>query len=192
MSRSIGYSRCSTTHQDTDAQVTELRSAGCQEVFAEKVSSRAPLEKRPQLRRCLESLQEGDELVVSKLDRLGRSQVEVINRLSDLQTKGIYVRTLDGLINTRGLGKLAPLVIGLLTGLAEVERSLIQERTKESVEHRRKTGGNLGGRPKTSDKKERLVIRLREEGESYRSIRDQTGLSLATIQRIIRDVNLAA
>ncbi|UPM51372.1 recombinase family protein [Synechococcus sp. A10-1-5-1] len=188
MPRSIGYARCSTTHQDTNAQVTELRSAGCEEVFAEKVSSRAPLEKRPQLRRCLESLQEGDELVVSKLDRLGRSQVEVINRLSDLQTKGIYVRTLDGLINTRGLGKLAPLVIGLLTGLAEVERSLIQERTLESVEHRRRTGGNnLGGRPKTSDKKERLVVRLRDEGESYRSIRDQTGLSLATIQRILKD-----
>ena len=185
--RSIGYARCSTTHQDTAAQVADLKTAGCEEVFAEKVSSRAPLEKRPQLRRCLESLQEGDELVVSKLDRLGRSQVEVINRLSDLQTKGIYVRTLDGLINTRGLGKLAPLVIGLLTGLAEVERSLIQERTKESVEHRRRTGGNLGGRPKTSDKKERLVIRLREEGESYRSIRDQTGLSLATIQRILKD-----
>jgi DNA invertase Pin-like site-specific DNA recombinase len=184
---SIGYARCSTTHQDTEAQVAELRSAGCVEVFAEKVSSRAPLEKRPQLRRCLETLHEGDELVVSKLDRLGRSQVEVINRLSDLQTQGINVRTLDGLINTKGLGKLAPLVIGLLTGLAEVERSLIQERTKESVEHRRKTGGNLGGRPKTSDKKERLVIRLRDEGESYRSIRDQTGLSLATVQRILRD-----
>jgi DNA invertase Pin-like site-specific DNA recombinase len=103
--------------------------------------------------------------------------------LNDIQLQGVYVRTLDGLINTRGLGKLAPLVIGLLTGLAEVERSLIQERTKESVEHRRKTGGNLGGRPKTSDKKERLVVRLREEGESYRSIRDQTGLSLATVQR---------
>ena len=68
-----------------------------------------------------------------------------------------------------------------------MERSLIQERTRESVEHRRRTGGNLGGRPKTSDKKERLVIRLREEGESYRSIRDQTGLSLATVQRIIKD-----
>ena len=187
MSRSIGYARCSTTHQDTAIQTDELRGAGCVEVFAEKVSSRASLEKRHQLRQCLESLQKGDELVVSKLDRLGRSQVEVINRLSDLQIKGIYVRTLDGLINTRGLGKLAPLVIGLLTGLAEVERSLIQERTKESVEHRRKTGGNLGGRPKTSDKKERLVIRLRDEGESYRSIRDQTGLSLATIQRILKD-----
>ena len=95
------------------------------EVFAEKVSSRAPLEKRHQLRACLEMLREGDELVVSKLDRLGRSQVEVINRLADLQEKGIHIRTLDGLINTRGLGRLAPLVIGLLTGLAEVERSLI-------------------------------------------------------------------
>ena len=187
MPQSIGYARCSTTHQDTNAQVTELRSAGCQEVFAEKVSSRAPLEKRPQLLRCLETLDVGDELVVSKLDRLGRSQVEVINRLSDLQTKGIHVRTLDGLINTRGLGKLAPLVIGLLTGLAEVERSLIQERSRESVELRRRTGGNLGGRPKTAEKKERLVMRLREEGESYRSIRDQTGLSLATVQRIIKD-----
>ena len=184
---SIGYARCSTTHQDTAAQVAELRGAGCLEVFSEKVSSRAPLEKRPQLRRCLETLLEGDELVVSKLDRLGRSQVEVINRLSDLQTKGIYVRTLDGLINTRSFGKLAPVVIGLITGISEIERSLIQERTRESVEHRRRTGGNLGGRPKTSEKKEGLVVRLRREGESYRSIRDQTGISLATIQRILKE-----
>ena len=157
------------------------------EVFAEKVSSRAPLEKRHQLRACLKTLQRGDELVVSKLDRLGRSQVEVINRLADLQEKGIQIRTLDGLINNKGLGRLAPLVIGLLTGLAEVERSLIQERTKESVEHRRKTGGNLGGRPRTSEKKERLVLRLRSEGESYRSIRDQTGISVSTIQRILQN-----
>ena len=161
-------------------------------MFAEKVSSRAPLEKRHQLRACLEMLREGDELVFSKLERLGRSQVEVVNRLADLQEKGIHIRTLDGLINTRGLGKLAPLVIGLLMGLSEVERSLIQERTRESVEHRRKTGGNLGGRPRTSDKKERLVLRLRSEGESYRSIRDQTGISVSTIQRILHNQEVAS
>ena len=130
--------------------------------------------------------------MVSKLDRLGRSQVEVINRLADLQEKGIHIRTLDGLINTRGLGRLAPLVIGLLTGLAEVERSLIQERTRESVEHRRKTGGNLGGRPRISERKERLVLRLRGEGESYRSIRDQTGVSVSTIQRILQNQEVAS
>ena len=78
-----------------------------------------------------------------------------------------------------------------MRGLSEVERSLIQERTRESVEHRRQTGGNLGGRPKTSDKKQSLVLRLRKEGESYRSIREQTGLALATITRIVKEQEAA-
>ena len=90
------------------------------------------------------------------------------------------------------LGKFAPVLIGLLSGLAEVERSLIQERTRESVEYRRATGGNLGGRPKTSDKKEKLVLRLREEGDSLRTIRDQTGLAVATIRKIIDRNKVAA
>ena len=125
--------------------------------------------------------------MVSKLDRLGRTQVEVVNRLHQLQEQGIHVRTLDGLVNTKGLGKFAPVLIGLLSGLAEVERSLIQERTKESIAHRRATGGHLGGRPKTNEAKERLVLRLRDEGSSYRSIREQTGLALSTIRRIISE-----
>ena len=75
--------------------------------------------------------------MVTKLDRLGRTQVEVVSRLYDLQEQSIYVRTLDGLVNTKGLGKFAPILIGLLSGLAEVERSLIQERTIESIQYRR-------------------------------------------------------
>ena len=165
----------------------DLKAAGCEEVFFEKVSSTTTLDKRHQLRACLSTLREQDQLVVAKLDRLGRSQVEVINRLNELQQQGIHVKTLDGLIDTQALGKMAPLVVGLLTGLSEVERSLIQERTRESVEHRRKTGGNLGGRPKTNAKKESLVLRLRKEGESHRSIKDQTGLALATITRIVKE-----
>ena len=159
MGRKIGYARCSTTHQSTDSQVEELKATGCEEVFFEKVSSTTTIDKRYQLRACLAVLRKGDLLCVAKLDRLGRSQVEVINRLNDLHKAGIHVKTLDGLIDIHALGKMAPLVVGLLTGLAEVERSLIQERSRESVEHRRKTGGNLGGRPKTSSKKESLVIR---------------------------------
>ena len=190
MSRSIGYARCSTAHQDTDAQVTELRSAGCQEVFAEKVSSRAPLERRPQLRACLETLREGDELVVSKLDRLGRSQVEVINRLHELQEAGVHVRTLDGLINTAALGKMAPLVIGLLTGLAEVERELIRERTQESIEHRRITGGDLGGRRKSYKPEQvELAKLLADQGKSVREISRAVGLSKSVVGRILTDTH---
>ena len=185
-------SRVNTTHQNTDSQVDELKADGCEEVFFEKVSSTAPLEQRHQFRACLSVLRQGDLLYVSKLDRMGRTQLEVINRLNDLQQQGIHVRTLDGLIDTKALGKMAPLVVGLLTGLSEVERSLIQERSRESVEHRRKTGGDLGGRPKTSAKKESLVLRLREEGESYRSIKEQIGLALATITRIIKEQEVMA
>ena len=186
-SRSVGYARCSTTHQSTDAQVASLKEAGCAVVFAETISSKVKDKDRPQLQAVLNALVEGDELVVSKLDRLGRTQVEVVNRLHQLQEQGIHVRTLDGLVNTKGLGKFAPVLIGLLSGLAEVERSLIQERTRESIAHRRATGGHVGGRPKTNQAKERLVLRLRDEGSSYRSIREQTGLALSTIRRIISE-----
>jgi DNA invertase Pin-like site-specific DNA recombinase len=185
--RSIGYARVSTASQDEAAQVAALKAAGCCQVFSERVSTRVSDKDREQLQCCLQALQPGDELVISKLDRLGRTQVEVIVRLNDLQQQGIHVRTLDGLINTAALGKMAPLVVGLLTGLAEVERELIRERTLESIEHRRSTGGDLGGRRKSyTPQQAALVRRLRSEGESIRSVSKATGLSLATIDRIIK------
>ena len=147
MARIYGYARCSTNHQSTNNQVDQLKEAGCTKVFQEKISSRTPSDQRPQLQAVLSVLEEGDELCVTTLSRLGRTQVEVINRLHDLQTRGIHVRTLDNLINTKALGKMAPLVVGLLSGLNEVERELIRERSQESVEYRRRNGGNLGGRP---------------------------------------------
>ena len=185
MNKIIGYSRVSTGEQTTDSQVTALKEAGCEVVFEETISSRKAEKDRPQLQAALTALRSGDELVITKLDRLGRSQVEVVNRLHELQAQGINVRTLDGLVNTAGLGQFAPILIGLLSGLAEVERSIIKERTRESVEYRRQIGGNLGGRPKTPPKKEKLVLRLREEGESLRGIREQTGLAVATIRKIL-------
>ena len=74
--------------------------------------------------------------------------------------------------------------------MAELERSLIQERTLESIQHLREIGGNLGGLPKTNQAMERLVLRLREEGCSYRSIREQTGLALSTIRPIIAEAEV--
>ena len=187
MNKVIGYSRKSTSTQTNAPDVEALKQAGCEIVFEENVSTRKAEKDRPELMKCLASLRKGDTLKLTSLSRLGRTQREVINRLHELQAEEINVITLDGLINTEALGKFAPVLIGLLTGLNEVERELTQERTIASVEYRRKTGGNLGGRPKTSAKKEKLVLRLREEGESLRSIQDQTGVAVATIRRIIQD-----
>ena len=192
MGRVIGYARVSTSSQTTDPQVQALKASGCSRVFAEQVSSRTPENQRIQLQAALAVLEEGDELVLSKLDRIGRTMLEVVNRLHDLQSRGIHVRTLDGLLNTKGLGKMAPLVIGLLTGLAEVERSLIQERTQESVEHRRRTGGNLGGRPGLPVVKKNHIVKLRDEGHSLRQIVTLTGVSLAAVQKVCKEYQEAS
>lgn len=191
MGRMIGYARVSTASQTTAPQVEELKQAGCDRIFQEKVSSRVPEEKRIQLQAALAVLEKGDCFCISKLDRCGRTMVEVINRLHDLQSRGIYVRTLDGLLDTKALGKMAPLVIGLLTGLAEVERSMIVERTLESVEHRRRTGGDLGGRPGLEQVKKDNILKLREEGHSLRKIRTLTGVSLSAVQRTCKEAEVA-
>ena len=81
--------------------------------------------------------------------------------------------------------------MGLLTGLAEVERELIKERTVESIAHRKRTGGSLGGRPKTSQTRADLVLSLRASGDSYRVIREKTGIGLATIRRILVESEVA-
>ena len=185
MNKIIGYSRKSTQKQTNDPDIEALKQSGCEVVFSENVSTRKSEKERPELMKCLATLRKGDTLKLTSLSRLGRTQREVINRLHDLQAEGIFVVTLDGFVNTQAMGKFAPVLIGLLTGLNEVERELTQERTIQSVEYRRRTGGNLGGRPKTAPKKEKLVIRLREEGESLRGIREQTGLAVATIRKII-------
>lgn len=183
--RTVGYARVSTKAQSVEAQVAELNAAGAEVVFSERVSTRKAEGDRLQLQACLAELQPGDELLVVKLDRLGRTQREVIERLAKLQEQGIHVRTLDGLVNTKGMGKMAPLVIGLLTGLAEVERSLIRERTIASVEHRRATGGNLGGRPRSyTEEQAEQVRRLAGEGMSLAATARATGLTEATCRRL--------
>lgn len=189
--RRIGYGRCSTDLQTTDVQEQQLRDAGCDLVFVEKVSSRVPVHKREKLVAALETLRKGDTLVVSKLDRLGRTQVEVVNRINALTEEGIHLKTLDGLLDTASLGRMAPLLIGVMSGLAEVERSLIRERTLESVAYRRRMGGKLGGRPAVPQQKRELVLMLHNEGKNYREIAEALEISKSTAHKIVKEFTAA-
>ena len=185
--KKIGYARASsaTSKLGLESQVSQLKADGCNQIFSEVISTKVQDSDRPQLQSALASMEEDSELVLCKLDRGFRTQKETINVLHDLQEQKKHLRTLDGLIDTRGLGKFAPILLGLLSGLNQVERSMIAERKQKSLDYRRSIGASLGGRPKTNKAKEGLVMRLRNEGCSYRNIRDQTGLALATIRRII-------
>ncbi len=182
---SIGYARAPISLQSSDLQVLDLKRQGCTLVFQEAFGVDESETACPQLQAALKALSIGDELVVATIDCIGRSQVEVVTLVHTLQQRGVHIRTLDGFIDTRSLGDFARPIIGLFSAFIELERSFTCEKTNQVNYYRRGTGKNLGGRPKTNPAKEGLVIRLRNEGCSYRSIREQTGLALSTIRRII-------
>ena len=183
--RIYGYARTSSQQQrlSLEDQIQKLQESGCKTVFNERISSRKSASDRPQLQAVLTVLEKGDMLVLTRLDRLARTMQETISIMQDLQDRGVFVKTLDGLIDTEKMQMMAPLVVGLLAGLANVERNLIIERQKESVEYRRRTGGNLGGRPTLEKAKINNIIKLRREGNSLRKIVTLTGVSLSAVQR---------
>jgi DNA invertase Pin-like site-specific DNA recombinase len=143
----FGYARVSTAPADRQdqnlaLQLDDLKKAGCQKIFQEKVSS---AKIRPQLQKMLEVLREGDTIIVWKLDRLGRSLKELFTLINDFQAREIGFRSLnDAIDTTTAQGRL---VFNLFASLAEFERDMIRERTKAGLAAAR-ARGRIGGRPK--------------------------------------------
>ncbi len=182
--RSVGYARVGIDDVDAQLQVAELRAAGCKYVVQE-LSSREDGLPGIRLEEAVCSLAQADQLVVTKISRLGLKKIELLWFLRDLGRQGKHLKTLDGFLDTKLLEGFAVPMLGLFIGCSDLEQSLNKEQAMENLHVRRTNGGNMGGRPKTSEIKEALVLRLRDEGCSYRSIREQTGLALSTIRRII-------
>ena len=109
----IGYARCSTTKQDTAAQLDALAGANCDQVFSEYISGVAPYEQRVELQNAIAACSPGDVLVVASVTRLGRSMEDCVARVAELLDQDIHVFTLDGRIDTKGLGRMAKMVVGL-------------------------------------------------------------------------------
>lgn len=185
--QSIGFARPSSFDIGGESQIAALKAHGCSAVFNETNTLSSKHGKMLAYEDAVESLREGDELVIFRLDRLGRTQAEVVSNLQELQARGVHLKTLDGLVDTKALGEYGHTLINLLKEVLDLERSIMAEKNIERQKKRKTTGVNLGGRPRINSEKENLVVRLREEGSSYRSIRSQTGLSLSTIRRIILD-----
>jgi DNA invertase Pin-like site-specific DNA recombinase len=181
MAHRIGYSRVSTTDQDTAAQVMRLEAAGCQRIFEETISSR--VEHRPQLQACLEYLREGDALVTVRLDRLARSTRELLEIAQGLESRGIDLVVLDQAIDTSTpAGKL---MFAVLAAIAQFERDLIRERTLDGLA-RAKAQGKVGGRrPTIAGQRAQLVKRLAAEGQSVRQIAASIDASPSAVHRLL-------
>jgi len=138
----LGYARVSTLEQDPGSQLAALDEAGCQEVFTDHASGL--LTERPELTRLLEQLRKGDELVVWRLDRLGRSTSHLFHLIAELGERGVGFRSLTEAIDTTTLT--GRLLFGIMASLAAFERDLIRERTMAGLAAAR-AGGRVGGRP---------------------------------------------
>ena len=139
----IGYARVSTQDQNLDSQKDALKKYGCEIIYEEKVSGKNI--ERTELGKLRDSVRKGDEIVVWKLDRLGRSLKDLIFLITSFQDKEIgFISLHDNINTTTAQGRL---VFNIFASLAEFEREIIKERTIAGLESAR-ARGRMGGRPK--------------------------------------------
>ena len=182
--KSIGYARAIDSESIyLEEQIKYLKEEGCNLIFAEILSLDAEI--KPEFKKALKALSKGDELVITKLDRAFSNRNECVKITTKLLNQDVQLRTLSGFFISKNSPNTSSLILNILCELDNLDNECLKERKKENVLKRRLTGNNLGGRPKISPLKESLVIRLRDEGYSYRSIRTQTGIALSTIRRVI-------
>ncbi|MDO6588560.1 recombinase family protein [Salipiger sp. 1_MG-2023] len=179
----IGYARTSTSDQTAglDAQHRDLSKAGCEKIFAEKVSS-VDKAHRAKLAEALEFCRDGDTLVITKLDRLARSTQHLLSIVEDLESKGVSLEILAMGIDTgTPTGRL---MLTMLGGVAEFERNIMLERQREGIA-KAKAEGKYKGRQPTARTKADEMRRLSEAGKTRKEIAEALGVSERSVYRVL-------
>jgi DNA invertase Pin-like site-specific DNA recombinase len=178
-----GYARTSTDDQTTALQLAALKKAGCSKIFEDKGISGATL-KRPALARCLAALESGDTLIVWKLDRLGRSLKSLIDTLDGLRGRGVAFQSITEAIDTETpTGRAMWQLIGVF---AELERSMIQERTKAGRKEAVKRGVKFGRKPKLTAAQIKHASQQIAKGERVPDVASLLNVDRATLYRALK------
>jgi DNA invertase Pin-like site-specific DNA recombinase len=177
----VGYARVSTDGQTLETQQEALRQAGAARVFAEKQSGIKT--DRRELARCMASLQPGDTLLITKLDRLARSTRDLLNTIDAIGKAGATFKSLSDpwADTTTPQGKLMLTILG---GLAEFERHLILSRTNEGRVRAKANGVKFGRHPKLTKHQREEARQRREAGETLTAIAQSYNVSHMTISRL--------
>lgn len=148
--------------------------------FSDTISGKVPASERPQFSKMLERMEPGDMLVVSKLDRLGRDMIDVMQTIKALTARGIRVKVL-ALGDTDLTSTAGKAVVGILAVVAEMERDMLVERTQAGLARAKAEGRQLGRPSKTTDA-DRAAIRSRlAEGETVSQLAREFDISRATV-----------
>ncbi|PRE88399.1 recombinase family protein [Burkholderia gladioli] len=187
MSRTFAYARVSTSDQTTANQVREIEAAGFsvdkRRVVSESISGSVSADQRPGFAQLLVKMEEGDVLIVTKLDRLGRNAMDVRATVEGLAERGIRVHclALGGVDLTSAAGRMT---MQVLNAVAEFERDLLIERTHAGIA-RAKAEGKAMGRPSAlSDEQRANVLRELDAGASVAALARRFGTSRQTIMRV--------
>lgn len=182
----IGYGRVSTREQNLDAQRDALTAAGCEKVFVDSASGK--LASRPQLDQALLIARVGDQLVVTKLDRLGRSLEHLLELSGVLQERGVALVILDqGIDTSTPVGRMFFQILG---AIAEFEGAMASERTRDGLDAARARGRTGGQRPKLTPRQARIAQEMYDElgpdgrrAYTVQRIAEEFGVSRPTIYR---------
>lgn len=179
----IGYARVSTSDQNPDLQRTALKQAGCTRLFTDTATGAHV--RRLELMKCLKALNEGDTLTVWKLDRLGRSLRDLITLLDDLKARGVAFRSLTEAVDTTTpTGRAMWQMVGIL---AELERSLIQERTQAGRVAAMARGVKMGRKALLSPQQLIHARQLLAQGEPHDTVAQSLKVSRRTLYRALQD-----
>ena len=184
----IGYARVSTTGQNLESQIERLQSEGCDMIFQEKPAGFD--RRRPQLEKMLGTLQPRDTLIVTSLDRLARSTSDLFVITRKVETAKASFRSLrePWADTTSSMGKF---LLTVFAGLSELERNLINERTKEGRASARKRGVEFGRKFKLTPHQQVQVRSMLKDGQSIRAIARHFNVGVATIDRIKRTTQIS-
>ena len=181
----FGYARVSTEQQNLDRQLDMLQKYGVDFIYNEKMTGTK--RNRPELEKLHERLTEGDTVVVESLSRLGRSTKDLIWLMETFNSKGVNLVSLkESIDTTTSTGKL---LFTLMSAIAQFERDVIADRTREGLNSAR-ARGRKGGRPRTDSEKLRKAIKLYNTQQyTLAEIEDMTGVKRSTLYRGIRSKN---
>lgn len=175
----IGYARVSTTDQDLTVQLERLAAEGCSVVRSEKVSG-GSRDGRIELDTILQFLRPGDELVVTRLDRLGRSTRDILNLIHEIEQRQAFLTVLDPHVSTRG--EMGHLVLTVLGMVAQMERRFIKERQRDGIDRAKAAGVYKGGKARIDVT---LVKKLKSDGLGPAAIAREVGCSRMQVYRIL-------
>lgn len=175
----IGYARVSTTDQDLDIQTAKLKAEGYGIIRSEKMSG-ASRDGRHELSTIIEFLRPDDELVVTRLDRLGRDTRDVLNIVYECEQRGAFVTVVDPHISTRG--EMGHMVLTVLGMVAQMERRFIKERQREGITKAKAAGVYRGGTRRIDRAR---IVALKEAGSTPTEIASELGCSRMQVYRIL-------